>query len=142
MFNMFQGKLLHKFLLFKNVHRTRILYFLFFLGKFSSAVMIVKNASFQAYWSGCKYFQTWKWVAAGLTVYTVDLGFRLFRRQNHVELLDFQAYNCDILYLKLLKEDFKAKPGQVSSYYTFSKFTFKNNFSFIIQFLYNILAVK
>ncbi|KFM60724.1 NADPH oxidase 4, partial [Stegodyphus mimosarum] len=55
---------------------------------------------------------TWRWILAGLTIYMIDLCFRLFRRRCHVKLLGVQVYECQLICLKLLKEGFNAQPGQ------------------------------
>lgn len=56
--------------------------------------------------------ETWKWITAALSIYTVDLGYRFLRRRTSAYVLSVHTYKNHLMVLKLKKDGFKAEPGQ------------------------------
>uniref|UniRef100_A0A3B5M6J2 NADPH oxidase 4 n=1 Tax=Xiphophorus couchianus TaxID=32473 RepID=A0A3B5M6J2_9TELE len=58
------------------------------------------------------YPQTWLWVSGPLCLYCVERLYRCIRSSAPVTIVTVIRHPCDVIELRMLKKDFKARPGQ------------------------------
>uniref|UniRef100_A0A087XPB4 NADPH oxidase 4 n=1 Tax=Poecilia formosa TaxID=48698 RepID=A0A087XPB4_POEFO len=56
--------------------------------------------------------QTWLWVSGPLCLYCVERLYRCIRSSAPVTIVTVIRHPCDVIELRMLKKDFKARPGQ------------------------------
>ncbi|KAF7219087.1 transcript variant X2 [Nothobranchius furzeri] len=58
------------------------------------------------------YPQTWLWVSGPLCLYCVERLYRYIRSSDPVTIVTAIRHPCNVVELRMLKKDFKARPGQ------------------------------
>uniref|UniRef100_A0AAQ5WYC5 FAD-binding FR-type domain-containing protein n=1 Tax=Amphiprion ocellaris TaxID=80972 RepID=A0AAQ5WYC5_AMPOC len=58
------------------------------------------------------YPQTWLWVSGPLCLYCVERFYRYIRSSDPVTIVTVVRHPCDVIELRMLKKNFKARPGQ------------------------------
>ncbi|XP_069004002.1 NADPH oxidase 4 [Embiotoca jacksoni] len=66
-----------------------------------------ENAHFQPH-----YPQTWLWVSGPLCLYCLERFYRYIRSSDPVTIVTVIKHPCDVIELRMLKKNFKARPGQ------------------------------
>lgn len=61
----------------------------------------------------CARLQTWLWVSGPLCLYCVERVYRYIRSCDPVTIVTVIRHPCDVIELRMLKKNFKARPGQV-----------------------------
>ncbi|XP_060902353.1 NADPH oxidase 4 isoform X1 [Labrus mixtus] len=56
--------------------------------------------------------QTWLWVSGPLCLYCAERLYRYIRSSNPVTIVTVIRHPCDVIELRMLKKNFKARPGQ------------------------------
>ncbi|XP_034023644.1 NADPH oxidase 4 [Thalassophryne amazonica] len=56
--------------------------------------------------------QTWIWVSGPLCLYCVERFYRYIRSSDPVTIVRVVKHPCDVMELRMLKKNFKARPGQ------------------------------
>ncbi|XP_053564605.1 NADPH oxidase 4 isoform X1 [Bombina bombina] len=56
--------------------------------------------------------ETWLWVSGPLCLYCAERLYRLLRSRKPVTITSVIHHPCDVIELRMIKENFKAKPGQ------------------------------
>ncbi|XP_067363033.1 NADPH oxidase 4 isoform X2 [Channa argus] len=56
--------------------------------------------------------QTWLWVSGPLCLYCAERFFRYIRSRDPVTIVTVIRHPCDVIELRMLKKNFKARPGQ------------------------------
>uniref|UniRef100_A0A3Q3WGA5 Uncharacterized protein n=1 Tax=Mola mola TaxID=94237 RepID=A0A3Q3WGA5_MOLML len=67
-----------------------------------------EGAHFQSH-----YPQTWFWVSGPLCLYCAERLYRYIRSCDPVTIVTVIQHPCDVIELRMLKKNFKARPGQV-----------------------------
>lgn len=57
--------------------------------------------------------QTWLWVSGPLCLYCAERLYRYIRSCDPVTILAVLRHPCDVVELRMLKKNFRARPGQV-----------------------------
>ncbi|KAM3875458.1 NADPH oxidase 4 [Diretmus argenteus] len=58
------------------------------------------------------YPQTWLWVSGPLCLYCAERFYRYIRSSDPVTIVTVIRHPCDVIEIRMLKRDFKARPGQ------------------------------
>uniref|UniRef100_A0A3Q3KKN3 FAD-binding FR-type domain-containing protein n=1 Tax=Monopterus albus TaxID=43700 RepID=A0A3Q3KKN3_MONAL len=58
------------------------------------------------------YPQTWLWVSGPLCLYCADRFYRYIQSSDPVTIVTVIRHPCDVIELRMLKKNFKARPGQ------------------------------
>ncbi|XP_004075854.1 NADPH oxidase 4 isoform X2 [Oryzias latipes] len=58
------------------------------------------------------YPQTWLWVSGPLCLYCVERFYRYIRSSHPVTIVTVIRHPCDVVELRMLKKNFRARPGQ------------------------------
>ncbi|XP_006802158.1 NADPH oxidase 4 isoform X2 [Neolamprologus brichardi] len=58
------------------------------------------------------YPQTWLWVSGPLCLYCVERFYRYIQSRDPVTIVTVIRHPCDVVELRMLKKNFKARPGQ------------------------------
>ncbi|KAI3354362.1 hypothetical protein L3Q82_018888, partial [Scortum barcoo] len=58
------------------------------------------------------YPQTWLWVSGPLCLYCAERFYRYIRSSDPVTIVTVIRHPCDVIELRMLKKNFKARPGQ------------------------------
>ncbi|KAM4628165.1 NADPH oxidase 4 isoform 2-T2 [Polymixia lowei] len=58
------------------------------------------------------YPQTWLWVSGPLCLYCAERFYRYIRSSDPVTIVTVIRHPCDVIEVRMLKRDFKARPGQ------------------------------
>ncbi|KAM7399365.1 hypothetical protein PAMP_018640 [Pampus punctatissimus] len=58
------------------------------------------------------YPQTWIWVSGPLCLYCAERFYRYIRSSDPVTIVTVVRHPCDVIELRMLKKNFKARPGQ------------------------------
>uniref|UniRef100_A0A8C5G9V8 FAD-binding FR-type domain-containing protein n=1 Tax=Gouania willdenowi TaxID=441366 RepID=A0A8C5G9V8_GOUWI len=66
-----------------------------------------EDAHFQSH-----YPQTWLWVSGPLCLYCVERFYRYIRSGDPVTIVTVMKHPCDVIELRMVKKNFKARPGQ------------------------------
>lgn len=61
----------------------------------------------------CVCLQTWLWVSAPLCFYCAERLYRYIRSCDPVTIVTVVRHPCDVFELRMLKKNFRARPGQV-----------------------------
>ncbi|KAM4796134.1 NADPH oxidase 4 [Rhinophrynus dorsalis] len=58
------------------------------------------------------YLETWLWISGPLCLYCLERLYRYIRRSKPVTITSVIKHPCDVIEVRMLKEHFKARPGQ------------------------------
>ncbi|XP_058887118.1 NADPH oxidase 4-like isoform X2 [Acipenser ruthenus] len=56
--------------------------------------------------------ETWLWVSGPLCLYCAERLYRYFRNSRPVTIVSVTSLPCDVIEVRMVKKDFKARPGQ------------------------------
>lgn len=60
--------------------------------------------------------QSYVWVSVPLIIYLGDVMYRMIRRSNSAQIVGSVCYADNVIELKMIKDGFKADPGQVGKF--------------------------
>ncbi|XP_064412904.1 NADPH oxidase 4 isoform X2 [Latimeria chalumnae] len=71
--------------------------------------------------------ETWLWVSGPLCLYCAERLYRYMRSNRPVTIVSVISHPCDVIEIRMVKENFKAKPGQYIILHCPSVSTFENH---------------
>uniref|UniRef100_H3AQA5 NADPH oxidase 4 n=1 Tax=Latimeria chalumnae TaxID=7897 RepID=H3AQA5_LATCH len=73
------------------------------------------------------FLSTWLWVSGPLCLYCAERLYRYMRSNRPVTIVSVISHPCDVIEIRMVKENFKAKPGQYIILHCPSVSTFENH---------------